>query len=62
MQAILTVYSGSDWMRVTGRIVRMTDNGGCIIDDADGVRWFANAQRTQLLEDATRVRDNSLWN
>lgn len=61
--ATLKVYSGTGWITVSGRIVRVTETGGIIIDDERGVRHFALKERATINNDAdpSRTRNNMLW-
>lgn len=60
--ATLKVYSGSEWQAVTGRIIRITETGGVIIDDERGVRYFAMKDRATVHNDNdASFRSNTLW-
>lgn len=61
--ATLKVYSGTGWIAITGRIVRVTETGGVIIDDERGVRHFALKERTTINSnnDPSKTRNNMLW-
>lgn len=54
--ATLRVYSGSEWITVTGRIVKQYDHGGTIIDTETGVRWYAPGNNVMR-----PLEGNGLW-
>lgn len=60
-EATLTVYSGNEWISVSGRIVKEYENGGCTIDTDAGIRWYASKERTQLRIDMRGMENKGLW-
>lgn len=50
MRATLTIYNGKHEYHVTGKVVKIYENG-VSIDDSDGRRWFALKDRVKILKD-----------
>ncbi|QWY83193.1 hypothetical protein [Rhizobium phage RHph_X2_24] len=59
--ATLTVWSGTGWTQVTGKVVKIYPKGMTIDTDQD-VRWYASTDRAVLhTVSGQDIGSNSLW-